>query len=160
MTLKGVPHQCHGRRAQDFSGRSRINAAGLPRERWINSIHTCGCAGGKQSLIKHVNKNQLGCLPRCGKRSGKQPSPEALCRSAYSAGREVDDLAAQLFRRPLFVGQRKICRNVKLNQFRHHTLFAGRPQRHGEAFLRSHRKHLNSDRLISACPSIPLVQAS
>jgi hypothetical protein len=45
-----------------------------------------------------------------------------LGRLAGHAGREVDDLAAQLFRRPLFVGQLKVCGNVKLNQFRHHIL--------------------------------------
>jgi hypothetical protein len=55
----------------------------------------------------------------------KTAQPETLRRLAGSAGREVDDLAAQFFRRPLFVGQRKICRNVKLNQFRHHILLAG-----------------------------------
>jgi hypothetical protein len=54
----------------------------------------------------------------------KAAQPMLLGRLAGHAGREVDDLAAQLFRRPLFVGQRKICRNVKLNQFRHHILLA------------------------------------
>lgn len=66
-------------------------------------------------------KNWPGRLPCCGKAA----QPETLCRLAGSAGREVDDLAAQLFRRPLFVGQRKICRNVKIDHFRHHILLAG-----------------------------------
>ena len=54
----------------------------------------------------------------------KTAQPMLLGRLAGHAGREVDDLAAQLFRRPLFVGQLKICGNVELNQFRHHILLA------------------------------------
>lgn len=52
----------------------------------------------------------------------KSVQPMLLGRFAGHAGREVDDLAAQFFRRPLFVGQLKVCWNVKLNQFRHHIL--------------------------------------
>ena len=61
----------------------------------------------------------------------KAAQPETLRRLAGCAGREVDDLAALLFGCPLFVGQRKICRNVKHNQFRHHILLAGDPKPSG-----------------------------
>jgi hypothetical protein len=55
----------------------------------------------------------------------KTVQPKLLGRLAGRAGVEVDDLAAQLFRRPLFFRRLKICRNVKFNQFRHHILLAG-----------------------------------
>lgn len=57
----------------------------------------------------------------------KAAQPMLLGGLAGLACREVDDLAAHLLRRPLFVGQRKIRRNVKHNQFRHHIPLAGHP---------------------------------
>lgn len=50
----------------------------------------------------------------------------ALSRLACVVDMEVDDLAPQLFRRPLFFGL-KICWNVEFNQFRHHALLTGYP---------------------------------
>ena len=75
--------------------------------------------------MRQRRKNLAG--PPTGLRNTqrKAAQPMLLGRFAGRAGREVDDLAAQLFRSPLFVGQRKICRNVKLNHFRHHILLAG-----------------------------------
>ncbi len=54
----------------------------------------------------------------------KTAQSEALSRLACVADMEVDDLAPQLFRRPLFFGL-KICWNIKFNQFRHHALLTG-----------------------------------
>jgi hypothetical protein len=82
--------------------------------------HFCGW---KQAVMRKKNKKSAG--PPTFLRRAAQP--EALSRLAGRAGVEVDDLAAQLFRRPLFFGRLKICRNVKLNQFRHHILLAGDP---------------------------------
>ncbi|MCU1254739.1 MAG: hypothetical protein JWM83_1038 [Candidatus Angelobacter sp.] len=49
----------------------------------------------------------------------------ALCRLACVTGMEVDDLAAQFFRRPARLRRLEVCRNVEFNQFRHHVLLAG-----------------------------------
>lgn len=110
--------------------------------RWINSTHTLRAWGRKARLDTTHKQKSAGLLPCCG----KQSSQSRLSRLAGRAGMEVDDLAAQLFRRPLFLWQLKTCRNVKLNQFRHDTLLAGDP-RCLTAFFRSHRKiciYLNS----------------
>ena len=69
---------------------------------------------------------------------------------------EVDDLAAQLFRRPPFLRRLKICRNVKHNQFRHHILLTGDPRRLA-AFFRSHRKNLNFLQSYQPVPSLYLL---
>src|SRR5690349_4159794 len=50
------------------------------------------------------------------------------CLSGLSTGvrREVDDLAPQFFRSPLFL-RVEVCRNIESNQFRHNVLLAGAP---------------------------------
>jgi hypothetical protein len=75
------------------------------------------------------------------------------------ADREVDDLAARIFGCPLFVGQRKIYRNVKLNYLRHHILLAGDPKPSGSVLQEPPQKSV-FPQFISACPSISLVVAS
>jgi len=117
-------YQCHGRRAQDFPVRSRINAAGLQGNAGPTGYIPCDCAEGKQGLIPSTVKTKSARLLTLLRRAAQ---PETLRRLAHSAGREVDDLAAQFFGRPLFVGQLKVCGNVKLNQFRHHILLTGSP---------------------------------
>jgi len=92
----------------------------------------------------------LGRLPCCGKAA----QPETLGRLTGRAGREVDDLSAQLFGSPLFVGQRKIYRNVKLNHFRHHILLAGSPTPSG--ILKEPPQNLYLIKLISACLSLSI----
>jgi hypothetical protein len=95
------------------------------------------CWEGTQVLMRCKNKS-AGLLTGFAKTQRKAAQPEALGRLAGWAGMEVDDLAAQLFRRPLFFRRLKICRNVKFNQFRHHILLTGDPRRL-TAFFRSHR---------------------
>ncbi len=73
------------------------------------------------------NRNKSAGLITVGKTQRKAVQPKLLCRLAGGAGVEVDDLAAQLFRRPLFFRRLKICRNIKFNQFRHHILLRRRP---------------------------------
>ena len=66
---------------------------------------------GTQILMRKRNKNLAGPPTLL-----QESSPPRSCSGlAGHAGREVDDLAAQLFGGPLFAGQRKIYRNVKLN---------------------------------------------
>ena len=89
------------------------------RERWTNFIWRA--RERKQAVMQ--NKSKSGWAVTLLRKTAQ---PMLLGRLAGHAGREVDDLAAQLFRRPLFVGL-KICGNVELNQFRHHILLASDP---------------------------------
>jgi len=88
---------------------------------------TCGipreCPEGKQGLIEHENKKLAGPLTLLRRAA----QPVLLGRLACIAGREVDDLAPQLFRRPPRFWRLEVCRNVEFNQFRHHVLLAGNP---------------------------------
>jgi hypothetical protein len=73
--------------------------------------------------MQHENKKLAG--PPTFLRKAAQPV--LLSRLACGAGMEVDDLAAQLFRRPPRLRRLEVCRNVEFNQFRHHILLAGNP---------------------------------
>jgi hypothetical protein len=76
-------------------------------------------AYGRKATLDSARKQKNGWTATLLRKAAQ---PMLLSRFAGHAGREVDDLAAQFFRHPLFVGQLKVCWNVKLNQFRHHIL--------------------------------------
>jgi hypothetical protein len=80
------------------------------------------CEEGTQVLILRDTNYLAGPLTFMQKAAAP---PFSLSRLAVGAGMEVDDLAAQFFRRPLLFRRLEICRNVEFNQFRHHILLAG-----------------------------------
>src|SRR5882724_7542260 len=113
--------------------RQRKNSRPLPTDSkygagfYWNIEPTCGipreCPEGKQGLIVQENKKLAGPLTLLRRAA----QPVSLGRLACIAGREVDDLAPQLFRRPPRFWRLEVCRNVEFNQFRHHVLLAGNP---------------------------------